>query len=84
MDSSKGPFHTVRDPLLALTDQTMAPYTNEDTVYRCGKSYKDCVIVPGAIVERLLFRNFNSSFNDEQFEAMVDDTPHFWLRELEW
>lgn len=84
MELSKGPFHSVRDPLETLTDQTMSPYTNEDTVYRCGPSYKDCVALSAGIVERLLFRNYNASFSDEEFEAMVKDVPHFFFNEMEW
>lgn len=84
MDLSKGPFHTVRDPLATLTDQTMSPYSNEDTIHRCGPSYKDCVAIPAALVERLLFRHYNASFSDEEFEAMVADIPHFFYNQMEW
>lgn len=83
MDMSKGPFHNVSDPLTCLTAETMAPSTNEDTVHLCGKSYKDCVVVPASSPECLLNRDFSPSFNDEQFEDLVKQSNYFF-RMLEW
>ncbi|KAG5358199.1 hypothetical protein CJU89_4702 [Yarrowia sp. B02] len=83
MDEAKGPFHSVEDPLTQLTEETLAPMTNEDTVHRCGESYRDCVVVPASIVEPLLLRNFSASFDDDAFQTVVKDARYFF-RELVW
>lgn len=83
MNVPKGPFHTVKDPLAALTGETISPYTNEDTIHVCGKTYKDCVEVPGVIIEHLFFVDFNESYSDAQFETAVREAGYFW-RQMEW
>ncbi|KAG5359075.1 hypothetical protein CJU90_3809 [Yarrowia sp. C11] len=83
MDVSKGPFHTVEDPLAALTKETLAWYTNELTVYRCGKSYKDCVVIPSSIVEPLVNRHYESSFDDGRFKTVVKQAD-FKYRKMVW
>lgn len=83
MDSSKGPFHRVKDPLTTLTSETMAPLTNEDTVHYCGKSYKDCVVVPASIIEPLVNRNFSTDFTDDEFKEMILEAG-FFHRQMNW
>lgn len=83
MDPSKGPFHIKRNPLHILTEDTLSPHTNEDTVTQCGETYKDCVVVPAGLVEPLVNRNYDPSFTDEEFKAVVKNA-RFFYNYLDW
>lgn len=84
LDASKGPFHSVDDPLTALTEETLAHLSNELTVYRCGgASYKDCVVLPASSVEPLINRHFSPSFDENKFQSTVKNA-RFKFRKLIW
>lgn len=83
MDLAKGPFHVVDDPVAALADETLAHYSNELTVYRCSKSYKDCVVLPASLVEPLVNRGYERGWSDKRFKVMVT-SARFKMRKMVW
>jgi hypothetical protein len=68
---------------MALTEQTRAPNTNEDTAYRCGESYKECVVIPAPSPELFTNKHYSPSFDEEQFQDLVRQSNYIF-RQLEF